>query len=275
MAELPTGDDDTLHEDEPNQESSNTDTTHDEATGQGDSGSDDRNVDVTGAGHSAAVQVDAESCENSDVDPDIADAIAGHARFRAAFEQDRAFFQTLATAKQKPRLLWIGCSDSRVVPAQITGADPGELFEIRNIANCVPPAHAFDDSVGAAIAYALEVLGIDDIVVCGHTGCGGIGALLDADDLAGDQHLARWIDLTRPAHALIRAAGVTGLERHNETAKAHVQFQIDNLMTYPVVAHGVADGRISVHGWLYDMGEGRLLAYDAGEGVWRDLLEHV
>ncbi len=205
-------------------------------------------------------------------DPDIADAIEGHARFRAQFDKDRAFFENLASAKQKPRLLWIGCSDSRVVPAQITGADPGELFEIRNIANSVPPAHSWDDSVGAAIEYALVHLGIDDIVVCGHTGCGGVGALLDVDDIESDGHLARWVDLTRPAHALIRAAGVTGAERHDETAKAHVQFQIDNLMTYPRVAKGVAEGRIAVHGWLYDMTDGRLLAYDPDEGSWRDLL---
>lgn len=205
-------------------------------------------------------------------DPDIADAIEGHARFRARFDKDRAFFENLASAKQKPRLLWIGCSDSRVVPAQITGADPGELFEIRNIANSVPPARSWDDSVGAAIEYAIVHLGIDDIVVCGHTGCGGVGALLDADDIESDGHLARWIDLTRPAHALIRAAGITGVERHDETAKAHVQFQIDNLLTYPRVAEGVATGRIAVHGWLYDMSEGKLLSYDADEGCWRDLL---
>ncbi|MBI1386607.1 MAG: carbonic anhydrase [Rhizobiales bacterium] len=209
----------------------------------------------------------------ADIDPDIADAMEGHARFREAFERDRAFFRNLATAKQKPRLLWIGCSDSRVVPAQITGADPGELFEIRNIANSVPPAHAYDDSVGAAIAYAIEHLGIDDIVVCGHTGCGGIGALLDTDHIEGDQHLRRWINLTRPAHALIRAAGLEGPERHDEVARAHVQFQIDNLMTYQSVADGVAEGRLSIHGWLYDMNEGRLLAYDPREGLWRDLLE--
>lgn len=218
--------------------------------------------------------------QQSPGDPDIADAVAGHARFRAAFAADRSFFETLASEKQKPRLLWIGCSDSRVVPAQITGADPGELFEIRNIANCVPPSHAWDDSVGAAIAYALEHLGVDDIVVCGHSECGGIGALLDGEDMdgegvAGDQHLARWIDLTRPAHALMRAAGVAGPEAHEETAKAHVQFQIDNLMTYPSVLQGVTAGRVNVHGWYYDMIEGRLLAYDAQEGTWRDLLNQA
>lgn len=207
------------------------------------------------------------------IDPDIADAMEGHARFRAQFAADRDFFQGLATAKQRPRLLWIGCSDSRVVPAQITSADPGELFEIRNIANSVPPAYGFDDSVGAAIAYALDHLHVDDIVVCGHTGCGGIAALLDAPDVEGDLALARWLDLTRPAHAQVRAAGVTGGARHDAVARAHVQFQLANLMTYPSVAKGVAEGRVGVHGWLYDMHEGRLVAFDTREALWRDILE--
>ncbi len=205
-------------------------------------------------------------------DLDIEDAKEGHKKFRAAFAKDRAFFQNLATSKQKPRLLWIGCSDSRVVPAQITGADPGELFEIRNIANSVPPAGSYDDSVGAAIEYAVLHLGIDDIVVCGHTGCGGVAALIEGDSIGENSHLGRWVDLTRPAHALIRAAGVTGEHKLDETAKAHVQFQIDNLMTYDTVRNGVEQGRISVHGWLYDMHEGRLLAYDPLDGTWRDLL---
>ena len=213
-----------------------------------------------------------EQVETPDVDPDIADAMEGHKRFRAAFAKDRSFFQNLATAKQKPRLLWIGCSDSCVVPAQITGADPGELFEIRNIANSVPPAGAFDDSVGAAIEYAVQHLGIDDIVVCGHTGCGGVAALSEGISFDDTSHLGRWVDLTRPAHALIRAAGVTGPDQLDETAKAHVQFQIDNLMTYAIVREGVEAGRLDVHGWLYDMHEGRLLAYDPLEGTWRDLL---
>ena len=114
--------------------------------------------------------------EKPGVNLDIQDAKEGFERFRREFEQDKAFYKSLSTKKQKPRLLWIGCCDSRVVPAQITSADPGELFEVRNIANTVPPYGADDDSVGAAIEYALDHLGIDDIVVCGHTGCGGIQA---------------------------------------------------------------------------------------------------
>lgn len=208
------------------------------------------------------------------VDLDIADAVEGHERFRQQFERDRAFYRGLAARKQKPRLLWIGCSDSRVVPAQITSADPGELFEIRNIANTVPPHGADDDSVGAAIEYALGHLGVDDIVVCGHTGCGGIQALAAAGGPghAPEAHLGRWVEYTRAAHRLIEAARVPEAERHVETVKAHVQFQLDNVLTYPAVAAGVAEGRVGVHGWIYDMETGRLFAYDSASGEWRDLV---
>ncbi len=201
-------------------------------------------------------------------DPDIRDAVEGHERFKRQFDRDKAFYRSLASRKQKPRLLWIGCSDSRVVPAQITSADPGELFEIRNIANVVPPAHADDDSVGAAIEYALGHLGVDDIIVCGHTGCGGIQALLDPSI---DGHLGRWVSFTRPAHRLVAAARVPEAERLIETIKSHIQFQIDNLLTYDRVRQGVEAGKIGVHGWLYVMETGDLLAYDSESGEWQPL----
>ncbi|MGQ0673895.1 MAG: carbonic anhydrase [Hyphomicrobium sp.] len=207
------------------------------------------------------------------VDLDIKDAIEGFERFRAEFERDKAFYKSLATKKQKPRLLWIGCCDSRVVPAQITSADPGELFEVRNIANTVPPAGADDDSVGAAIEYAIGHLGIDDIVVCGHTGCGGMQALAEPIPPATEAHLGRWVEFTRKAHDLVRAARVPEAERSLATIKAHIHFQLDNLMTYPVVRDGVADGRVTIHGWLYDMEHGNILAYDSTTGDWRGLLE--
>jgi carbonic anhydrase len=207
------------------------------------------------------------------IDLDIKDAMEGHERFRQQFERDRAFYQSLAVSNQKPRLLWIGCADSRVVPAQITSSDPGELFEVRNIANVVPPADAYDDAVGAAIEYGVGHLGIDDIVVCGHTGCGGIAALLEPIPPDREAHLGRWVEFTKPAHQLIAAAQVPEGERLTATIKAHVQFQLDNLMTYPIVREGVASGRLNVHGWLYDMENGTLSAYDSQAGGWRGLLD--
>lgn len=209
--------------------------------------------------------------DSGQTDPDIADAIAGYRRFQQSFANDKAFYQTLAASKQKPRLLWIGCSDSRVVPSQIVNADPGELFEVRNIANTVPPAGSGDRSVGAAIEYAIAHLGVDDIVVCGHTACGGVAALRQGALPESEPHLADWIDQTRPAHALVAAARVPPDECDIETVKAHLQFQIDNLKTYAIVRERLETGQIGIHAWLYDMSHGRLLAYDAENGVWEAL----
>lgn len=205
------------------------------------------------------------------IDLDIKGAIEGHGRFRQEFEREKDFYRALATQKQKPRLLWIGCSDSRVMPSQIISADPGELFEIRNIAASVPPADFEDASAGAAIEYALGHLGIDDIVVCGHTGCGGVAALLEPIPPDREAHLGRWVELTRPAHDLVRAARIDGPNVLTATVEAHILFQLDNLMTYPIVAEGVAAGRVGVHGWLYHMETGAISAYDRREGGWRML----
>jgi carbonic anhydrase len=205
------------------------------------------------------------------IDLDIKDAMEGYERFRQRFERDRNFYTRLANSKQKPKLLWIGCCDSRVVPSQITSADPGELFEIRNIANCVPPAGT-EASVGAAIEYALGHLGVDDIIVCGHTGCGGIEALLETAPGEPAAHLGRWVDYTRPAHELVRAAGIEPRNRLMATIAAHIQFQLDNLMSYEIVRRGVEDGRVGVHGWLYDMETGEVVIYDRNRGEWRELI---
>ncbi|MGH6816759.1 MAG: carbonic anhydrase [Hyphomicrobiaceae bacterium] len=209
------------------------------------------------------------------VNLNVMDAVEGHARFKQHFERERDFFIDLATRTHKPRLLWIGCSDSRVVPARITSADPGELFEVRNIANVVPPESAGEESVAAAIEYALDRLGIDDIVVCGHTGCGGVAALSQGDTIEPDSHLGYWLEFTRRAHQLIAAAGVPEAERHVETVKAHIHFQIDNLMTYRLVQQRAEAGTIDVHGWLYVMEMGDLLAYDSVSGQWQPLAETI
>lgn len=209
--------------------------------------------------------------DSEGIDLDIKDAIQGYDRFRQQFDRDKAFYAGLASKKQKPKLLWIGCCDSRVVPSQITSADPGELFEVRNIANCVPPAGADDDTVGAAIEYALGHLGIDDIVVCGHTGCGGVQALFEPIPPDQEAHLGRWVEYTRPAHDLVRAARIEGDGKLMATIAAHLQFQLDNLMTYEIVRRGVEDGRVGIHGWLYDMETGEVVIYDRAKGEWREL----
>ncbi len=203
---------------------------------------------------------------------DIADVIAGNRRFKAEFEADRDYYKQLAQGRQQPKMLWIGCADSRVDPGRIIGAEAGDIFVVRNVANVVPPANTGDDSVGAAIEYGIAHLGVDDIVVCGHTGCGGIRALGDAVPPA-EEHLARWVDFARASHDLVNAARVPAAEHLLEAVKANVLFQQDNLLTYGIVRNALAAGKLRLHGWIYDMTSGDLLAYDQRQGEWRALAE--
>jgi carbonic anhydrase len=185
----------------------------------------------------------------------------GFRKFKQKFEADRAFYQSLAEA-QHPKILWIGCSDSRVVPSLITGANPGTLFEVRNIANIVPPANAPEVSVGAAIEFAILQLGIGDIVVCGHTGCGGVQAMVARSRLS-EPHLKSWIGYGR----------IGSSATVDEAVKANTLAQRDNLFTYPFVRERVETGELAVHGWLYDMVTGDLLAYDDELASWHSLSE--
>ena len=192
-------------------------------------------------------------------DKDVRGAVEGFRRFRQQYAADRDFYQKIA-AKQQPNLLWIGCSDARVVPDIITSSDPGRLFVVRNIANIVPPATAKDTSVGAAVEYAILHLGIDDIVICGHTGCGGVKAMQQG--LPGpESHLHRWVKLGSLPKGLSELDAV----------KRNILTQRDNLLTYPLVRTRVAGGTLTIHEWLYDMDEGQILAYDSETDGWRDL----
>jgi carbonic anhydrase len=203
---------------------------------------------------------------------DVAQMAAGHRQFKAAREADHDFLVALAEGRQQPKMLWIGCADSRVDPAEILGAGLGDLFVIRNIANLVPPAGSGDDSVGAAIEYCLEHLGVDDIVVCGHTGCGGIAAVSQPVPPV-EVHLDRWVGHARAAVRLIAAARVPEAERLEAIVKANILFQRDNLLTYPSVRNALGEGRLRLHAWLYDMRSADMLGYEAGSGTWRTLAE--
>lgn len=192
-------------------------------------------------------------------DEDVRGALEGFRRFRQQFAADRAFYQKLA-ASQQPNLLWIGCSDSRVVPDTITSSDPGSLFVVRNIANIVPPAGSADTSVAAAVEYAVLHLGIDDIVICGHTGCGGVKAMQEG--IPGQEtHLHRWVEFGSVAKGLSPLDAV----------KQNILAQRGNLLTYAVVRERAATGALTIHEWLYDMDHGDLLAYDGDSESWRSL----
>lgn len=197
--------------------------------------------------------------------------IEGHRRFREKFESENEVFTRLAEEGQNPKVLWIGCSDSRVIPELITGAEPGELFNVRNIANVVPPASGEACSTGAAIEYAVLHLRVDHVVVCGHTGCGGIKALEAPPSPAAEPHIAAWLELAAPARRQVLARGVPPEEIYLETVKANVLLQCENLRSHPCVRAHEQAGDLRVHAWLYDLRSGVIAEYREACGTWEGI----
>jgi carbonic anhydrase len=203
----------------------------------------------------------------------------GHTRFRSDyFENDRQLFDSLARGTHEPLACIIGCSDARVPPDIILGASPGDLFAVRNVANLVPPfgQHLFNRASGSAIEYAVHVLRVPHIVVVGHTQCGGIRALATMnEELAREMPtLAQWLEdaaeTRRRLQLLARHLSPEDLER--QLVFENVLAQLDNLLTYPVVARALEENRLEMHGWVYDLADGRIRAYDPQQNRF-DLLE--
>ncbi len=194
--------------------------------------------------------------------------ISGHQRFREKFESEHEVFERLAEEGQNPKVLWIGCSDSRVVPELITGADPGELFDVRNIANIVPPSPTIACATGAAVEYAVLHLEVSHIVVCGHTDCGGIKALEAPPSAQTEPHIASWLELASPAREQVLALGLPSDEIYLETIKANILLQSENLRTYPCVVECERRGALSIHSWLYDLHTGEISEFDGSAGTW-------
>ena len=201
--------------------------------------------------------------------------ISGYRRFREKFESDHEVFEKLAEEGQNPKVLWIGCSDSRVVPELITGADPGELFDVRNIANVVPPAASTACATGAAVEYAVIHLRVRHIVVCGHTECGGIKALESTPEPDRQPHITSWLELARPARDRVLSSGVAEEDRYLETIRTNVLIQCENLRSYPCVAQGLQSGELSIHPWLYDLHTGKIFAWDAPSETWGAVAEQL
>lgn len=181
---------------------------------------------------------------------------------RVDFEGDE--YRKLAVG-QFPEALFITCSDSRVIPALITGARPGEIFELRNAGNIVPPHDAYGAASGeaATIEYALEVLGVQDIVVCGHSHCGAMGALKFGADLSGLPRVDAWLDYARPA--LEPALGETATPEDpalREVVQLNVRNQLDVLRAYPVARQQIESGRVRLHGWYYEIDTGKVHELD-------------
>jgi carbonic anhydrase len=175
--------------------------------------------------------------------------------------QDPAFFQRLA-GQQAPQYLWIGCSDSRVPANQITGLQPGEMFVHRNIANVV--VHA-DLNCLSVIHFAVEVLRVGHIIVCGHYGCGGVLSALRDDKVGLCDNWLRHVQDVRWKYREELDALPGEAQRHNRLCELNVIEQVNNVSQTTVVRDARARGQVlTVHGWIYDLQDGLLRDLDVG-----------
>lgn len=193
--------------------------------------------------------------------------IEGLRRFRSEyFPAYREHYQRLVQEGQKPTTLFIGCSDSRVVPDLITDSLPGDLFIVRNVGALVPPFETDQGyhGVSAGIEYAVLTLGVTDIVVCGHTHCGAMRALYGPPNPAAP-HVTKWLELAQDA----RVDGPLTEENLRATEQRAIALQLERLMTFPMVAERVERGAVSLHGWHYVIEEGRVDVLDLAAGAFR------
>lgn len=193
---------------------------------------------------------------------------------RTVFTAERELFERLARG-QSPDTLFITCSDSRVCPNLLTQTVPGELFVIRNAGNIVPPHGPHVGGEAATIEYAIAALRVKDIVICGHTSCGAMKAVVNPKEAEGVPRVAAWLahaDATRQiirdhyphlsGHALVTAA-----------VQENVLVQLEHLRTQPMVAAGLAKGTLRLHGWVYKIETGEVFAFDAEQQQFLPLTE--
>ena len=181
------------------------------------------------------------------------------------FEDEQELLETLAQRGQSPDAMFIGCSDSRVIPEALLGARPGDLFVVRAVANIVPPHIAGQYAVGAAIEYAVLHLKVKHLVVCGHTDCGGIKALDHPPSMTAEPSIAGWLKFARPAQKKVDTRGAAGGDRHRAVVEENVLLQLENLRTYPAVRGALAQKQIELHGWVYDLAARQMAYHDAAQ----------
>ncbi len=206
--------------------------------------------------------------------------IEGYAKFRSnVFPQHAKLFERLARGQQ-PQALFICCSDSRVMPEMVMQCDPGDLFPCRNAGNLVPPSTETGGGVAATIEYAVRVLKVQDAIVCGHSDCGAMKALMESEHLQRLPVVRSWLSHAGPSarwlNRTLKGATTMAPERRlHALTEANVIMQVQNLCQHPAVAEAVSAGALRVHGWTYEISDGTIRSFDVEQGEFRLLLPEV
>jgi carbonic anhydrase len=191
---------------------------------------------------------------------------SGTHAFRANyFASHRALYEQLATNGQQPETLFITCSDSRIVPHLITGAAPGELFIIRNVGNIVPSAtRGLMGGVAAAIEYAVQVLEVENLILCGHTGCGAMEAIIHPERTAHLKYVPDWLAEAEGIRSILadRYPHLDGEARLHAAVAENVLVQLENLRTFDFIADRLDAGTLKMNGWVYKIATGEMFDYD-------------
>lgn len=207
------------------------------------------------------------------MNPSIKKLVSGFSDFRTRYFKERQdLYRSLVKQGQKPKVAVIACADSRVDPAIVLQVEPGDIFAIRNVANLVPPYEVDDEGdvsyhgTSAALEFAVDVLGVEHVVVFGHAHCSGIQAMINGQE--GDKPAGRFIPAWTAiaAEAFHRAKAATPVAEGDEFARCcerqAVLVSLDNLRTFPFIQEKIEAGKLEVHGWYLDIAEGELMAYD-------------
>jgi carbonic anhydrase len=201
--------------------------------------------------------------------------IAGLHHFqKEVFQSHKELFERLS-AGQYPEALFITCSDSRIVPNLITQTNPGDLFILRNAGNLIPPYGKGSGAEAATIEMAVTALGVKDIIVCGHSLCGAMKALLNPEQLRDLPALTAWLAHAAPAkQALLKGYGnLTADEMLNIAVQENVLAQLENLHSHPSVAAALSQGKLTLHGWVYKFQTGEVFSFRPEQGQFLPLSE--
>ncbi|HEY8998450.1 MAG TPA: carbonic anhydrase [Edaphobacter sp.] len=203
--------------------------------------------------------------------------IDGYTRFRSqVYPKHSQLFQQLAKGQQ-PQALFICCSDSRVMPEMMTQSQPGVLFPIRNAGNMVPPPSETGGGVAATVEYAVRVLKVADVIVCGHSNCGAMQGLLQMDTLDALPTVKAWLENTGALSqglmtSIAGAAELPFEQRLQLLADLNVMAQVQNLKAHPAVYEAMRQGTLKVHGWMFDIASGRISRLDEEKGTFVPLV---